>query len=135
MSVSGVSGAATAASATASYMSSPAVQFAQIQSATLSTLFAPTTGEPSDLISLTSSAVALPLYQQPGLLSGLTQWDGSMTPGSQRTAAAASDPTAGSAAGATATPSASSTPIFSFNPFDQASWWTDPKGSTVDTSA
>ena len=64
------------------------MRFAQLQSSSLSTLFGGAwgqPGEPGDLASLTSAVVALPLYQRPGLLSGLTQWDGSMTPGSQRT--------------------------------------------------
>ena len=74
----------------------------------------------------------MPLYQQPGLLTGLTQWDGSMTPGSQRTAAPAAS--AGASARADARRPRAESP-FTFNPFDQASWWTDPKGSTVDTSA
>jgi len=68
-----------------SYLSSPAVRFAQLQDSALSQLFGGASGEPGDLTSLTSAVVALPLYQRPGLLTGLTQWDGSMTPGSQRT--------------------------------------------------
>jgi hypothetical protein len=120
MSVSGVSGSGTSA---ASYLSSPAVQLAQLEGSALSTLFAPTTGEPSDLAAFTATAVAMPLYQHAGLLSGLTQWDGSMTPGSQRVAA---------------TPAPAARPVapqFSFNPFDQSSWDVDSTGSTVDTSA
>jgi hypothetical protein len=67
-----------------SYLSSPAVRFAQLQDSALSTLFGGVSGEPSDLTSLASTFVAFSLYQRPGLLTGLTQWDGSMTPGSQR---------------------------------------------------
>lgn len=119
MSVGGVS----------SYRDSPAVRLAQLQGAALGTLFGGATGEPSDLVSFTSAAAAMPMFQQPGLLTGLTGWDGSMTTGSERAAAAAA-----AAAGSTADP-APKTPVFAFNPFDQASWWTDPKGSAVDTTA
>ena len=124
MSVSGVSSSAPAPASASSYLTSPAVELAQFQGTTLDTLFNGVSGEPSDLVSLTSTAVASSLYQRPGLLAGLTQWDGSMTPGSQRVAAPA--PPATSPAPA---------PMFSFNPFDQASWWADPKGSTVDLTA
>jgi hypothetical protein len=80
MAVSGVP-----STTSASYLSSPAVQFAQLKDSSLSILFQGATGRPTDLVSLTSAVVALPMYQRPGLLTGLTQWDGSMTPGSQRT--------------------------------------------------
>jgi len=113
------------------------VQIAQLRGSSLSTLFGTTSfggsaGEPSDLVAFTSAAVAMPLYQHAGLMGGLTQWDGSMTPGSQRTvptAAPAPDP-------APATPIKPAAPAspFTFNPFDRASWWTNPKGATVDTS-
>jgi hypothetical protein len=128
MTVSGVSSGASAAS----YLSSPAVQMAQLQSSALATLFAPTTGEPSDLSSFTATAAASSLYGRPGLLTGLTQWDGSMMPGSQRTAAPAADAT--TPAAATAAPAAPKSP-FTFNPFDQASWDVDSKGASVDLSA
>ncbi len=128
MSIGGVSSSSSAAS----YLSSPAVQLAQFQNTALSTLLGGASGEPSDLTSLTPTLVASSLYQQPGLLTGLTQWDGSMTPGSQRTAA----PVAGSTAAVPAAPAnPTPTPMFSFNPFDEASWWTDPTGSTVNTTA
>jgi len=122
MSVSGVSANGSAAD----YLNSPGVRLSQLQGASLSTLFGGATGNPSDLVSFTSAAVAMPLYQHPGLMSGLTQWDGGMTPGSQRTAPAASNPPA---------PAPSKPPVFTFNPFDRASWWSDPKGSAVDTLA
>lgn len=80
--------------------------------------------EPSDLAAFTATAGAMPLYQHAGLLSGLTQWDGSMTPGSQRVATTA---TPGAAAPAI--------PQFSFNPFDQSSWGVAPTGASVDASA
>ena len=107
------------------------MQIAQLRGSSLSTLFGTTSfggsaGEPSDLVAFTSAAVAMPLYQHAGLMSGLTQWDGSMTPGSQRTAPAAA-PAPDPAPAAPASP-------FTFNPFDRASWWTNPKGSTVDTA-
>src|SRR5262249_43085836 len=123
MSVSGVSSGANASAGAANYLSSPAVRFAQLQDSSLSTLFGGASGSPNDLAGFTATAVAMPLFQQPGLLTGLTQWDGSLTPGSERVAAAA-PPT-----------NSPTTPLFSFNPFDQASWWTNPKGSSVDTTA
>jgi hypothetical protein len=76
--------AASAVPTPPSYLSSPAVRFAQLQDSALSSLFGGVSGEPSDLVSLTSAVVALPMYQRPGLLTGLTQWDGTLTPGSQR---------------------------------------------------
>ncbi len=121
MNVSGVSGGGSSAT---SYLSSPAVQFAQIQGSTLSTLFGGASGEPTDLTSLTSAVVAMPLYEQPGLLTGLTRWDGSMNPGSQRTPATFAD-----------APAAPVQPTYSFNPFDQSSWGAPPTGSTVDATA
>ncbi len=129
MTVSGVSASAPGAtSATPSYMSSPAVQLAQFQESALSGLFGGASGQPgdSDLVALTSAVVALPMYEQPGLLTGLTQWDGGMTTGSERAAAAAAAPPANP------TPAP---PAFSFNPFDQSSWGVPPTGSTVDTTA
>jgi hypothetical protein len=117
MSVSGVS-----SNAAASYLNSPGVRLGQIQGAALSSLWANVSGRPSDLNSFTPAAAAMPLYHHPGLLSGLTQWDGGMTPGSRRTAPAAAPPPA-------------KAPVFTFNPFDRASWWSDPKGSAVDTKA
>jgi hypothetical protein len=130
MSVGGVSSGASAAS----YLSSPAVQMAQLQGAALSTLFAPTTGKPSDLNSFTSTAVSSTLFTRPGLLTGLTQWDGSMTPGSQRTAAPAPTPAAPTPPGTPTAPAAPKSP-FTFNPFDRASWDVDSKGHALDTSA
>ena len=58
--------------------------------------------ERSRLVHVDRGRVAL--FQRPGLLTGLTQWDGSMTPGSQRTAStpgpvAPADGTAGRAGG------------------------------------
>jgi len=131
MSVGGVS----SSSGAASYLSSPAVQLAQFQGSTMSALFSGSSGEPSDLVSLMPTLVASSLYSRPGLLTGLTGWDGSMTPGSQRAAAAAAPPA--TTTGAPVTPTAPKAPAspFTFNPFDQASWWTDPKGSAVDTTA
>jgi hypothetical protein len=125
MSISGVSGSASAAS----FLSSPAVQMAQLQGSALANLFAPSTGKPTDLASFTSTAVSSTLFTRPGLLNGLTQWDGSMTPGSQRTASPPAAP---------ATPPASASvpkSPFTFNPFDRASWDVDAKGHALDTSA
>ena len=64
----------------------------------------------NDPSSLPSTAAAYSLYERPGLLTGLTKWDGSQTPGSQRPAAAAD------------TGAAPNTPKYSFNPFDKKSW-------------
>jgi len=123
MSVSGVS-----SNASAGYLNAPGVRLGQIRASALSTLLGGATGEPSDLNSFTPTAAAMSMYERPGLLTGLTQWDGAMTPGSQRTApAAANDPAA--------PPTSAKPPVFTFNPFDRASWWSDPKGSTVDTTA
>jgi hypothetical protein len=122
MSVNGVS-----SNASASYLNSPGVRLGQIQASALSTLWDGATGNPSDLNSFTPTAAAMSLYQHPGLMSGLTQWDGGMTPGSQRSAPAAPSPAP--------TPAPAKPPVFSFNPFDRASWWSDPKGAAVDTKA
>ena len=130
MTVSGVSSSTSATS----YLSSPAVQLAQFQGESLTTLLGGATGEPSDLSALTPTLVASSLYQRPGLLAGLTQWDGSMTPGSQRTAAGAATTPDPTATPTTPTAAAPASP-FTFNPFDQASWWSNSLGSTVDTSA
>jgi hypothetical protein len=146
MSVGGIStGGSTSGSngeSAATFLNSRAVQFAQMQGSNLSTLltnasfggpaFGGRPGRPSDLTSFTSAAVAMPLYQHAGLMSGLTQWDGSLTPGSKRTGVPApvvppSAPTAPTKPTAPASP-------FTFNPFDRASWWTNPKGATVDTA-
>ncbi|HUI49680.1 MAG TPA: hypothetical protein VL119_13365 [Acidimicrobiia bacterium] len=110
---------ATSATSWASLVNTPAAQLMQAQSVTDSSLFAGATGEPSDLVSLTSAATAMPLYQVPGLLTGLTQWDGSQTPGSER-APAPADPAA-----------AAITPTYSFNPFDEGSWDTSGQTSTT----
>jgi hypothetical protein len=118
MSVGGVSGSGSADS----FLRSPGVRLTQAQGAALSSLFGSTTSRARGLESFTAAAGALPLYQRAGLAHGLTQWDGSLTPGSQRTASAA--PTRPARA-----------PMFTFNPFDRASWWTDPKGSKVDLTA
>jgi hypothetical protein len=122
MSVSGLPSNASSIAAAARFLDSPGVQFTRMQGSSLSSLFNGATGRPSDLNSFTSAAVAMPLYQHSGLLTGLTKWDGSMTPGSQRTPPAPA-------------PSPTKAPMFTFNPFDRASWWSDPKGSTVDTTA
>lgn len=127
-------GAISSGTGAQSYLSSPAVQFAQLQGSAMSTLFAGATGEPSDLAAFTATAVAMPLFQQPGLLTGLTSWDGSMLTGSERAAAAAAAPAPTTSSTPTSTTPSTPPPMFSFNPFDQASWWTDPKGSAVDTT-
>ena len=67
------------------------------------------------------------LYQQPGLLTGLTRL------GREHDAAGRSGRTTATAPTTPAPTPARPRPPFTFNPFDRASWWTDPKGSTVDT--
>ena len=54
-------------------------------------------------------APAYSLYSNPGLLQGLTQWDGSTTPGSER-------------AGVSPTGSTGAPIDYSFDPFDQSTW-------------
>jgi hypothetical protein len=83
---------------------------------------------PPDLSALTVSAPSLSLLATPGLAQKLATWDGGMTPGSQRTTES------------TTTDSADDEPkqlTYSFNPFDEKTWWTDAttKGNNVDTAA
>ena len=78
------------------------------QNASAPSLFGSASDHPGE-----SAAAAFPLFQKPGLLTGVTQWDGSTLPGSQRTAKPADD-------GAAAV-----TPKYAWNPFDQKTW--DPK--------
>lgn len=118
-------GVGSSAASFASVTSTPAVELLQAQESADSALFGGVSGQPSDLASLTGTAQAYSLYENPSLLMQLQQWDGSQTTGSERAAATAAAPTA---------PTASPSP-FTFNPFDQQSWWTDPLGSNVDTSA
>jgi hypothetical protein len=109
----------------ASVTSSPTVQLLQAQQQADGALFGAVSGEPSDLSSLTASAQAYSLYLDPSLLVQLQQWDGTETTGSERAAAAA-----------TAAPAPTAPPSpFTFNPFDEQSWWTDPSGQNVDMTA
>lgn len=82
---------------------------------------------PPDLSALTVSAPSLSLLATPGLAQSLAKWDGGMTPGSQR------------ATGSTATTSNDEPKqlTYSFNPFDEKTWWTDAttEGTNVDASA
>jgi hypothetical protein len=107
MTVSGISGSTS---------TNPMLAILQSQQQTSNALFGGAGGEPSDLTALTSTVAAYSLYQNPtpGLLKGLTQWDGSQTPGSQRTPAPTM-PDAGAGAAAV-------NPTYSFNPFDQSTW-------------
>jgi len=117
-------GSATSATSWAGLVNTPASQLLQAQATTDSSLFSGATGEPSDLIQLTSAATAMPLYQVPGLLTGLTQWDGSQTPGSQRAPAPAD------------TGAAPITPQYTFDPFNQKTWDTSgPTTSSPDASS
>ncbi len=113
-------GSATSATSWASLASSPGATMLQAQAATDSSLFSGATGQPSDLVQLTSAATAMPLYHVPGLLEGLTRWDGSQTPASQRTPAPAD------------TGAAPITPRYSFDPFNQQTW--DTAGPTMSSS-
>jgi hypothetical protein len=93
--------------------------------------------------SMESNAAAYSLYNKPGLLTGLTRWDGSAKPASQRVKAAdvkstASDPkkTVGPpprAGTKTGTGRVIAAPTYSFNPFDQKTWDVKAsKGNNVD---
>ena len=118
----------SAASALAAAEASPVVQAQQLMASSEATLFG-ALGSGSalpDLSGLTATAQAYSLYTDPALLAQL-----------------ATGPAAAGASGA-ATPASSagggaaySPPVYAFNPFDEASWWSDPSalGSTVDTSA
>ena len=65
----------------AAVLQTPQVQLATAQASEDASLFG---GGGTDLLGLASTAAAFSLYRNPGLLMGLTQWDGSATPGSQR---------------------------------------------------
>ena len=81
-----------------------------------------------DLSGLTAAAQAYSLYTNPAMLQQLANGTAaSGTPG-----ATAAGSTATATAGATFTP-----PAYSFDPFDEASWWTSASslGTTVDTTA
>jgi hypothetical protein len=116
MSIS-ASGAASAAG------SNPYAALVQAQQSEATAVF----GAPTDISALAPTAAAYPLYSKPGLLTGLTHWDGSQTPGSQRTPAQTD---------AAARPI---TPPFSFDPFNQKSWdtsWqTDSSTTSPDASS
>ena len=99
----------------------PYATLVQQQASTASALFGGTSA--GDLSALAPTAAAYSMYENPALLEGLTKWDGSETPGSERTA----DPTA--VAGNTDGIQAD----YAFNPFDQTSWDAQyPPGSFVD---
>jgi hypothetical protein len=91
--------------------SNPYAALVQKQAATADSLFGTASDHPAE-----SAAAAMPLYQKAGLLHGVAQWDGSLKPGSQRTA-----PSADKGAAAV-------TPKYGWNPFDQKTW--DPKAQT-----
>jgi hypothetical protein len=118
---------AAATSATPS-QTSPAVQSAALLASTESALFSSLTNTSAglpDLSGLTGAAQAYALYTNPALLAQLA---GNGVPAS----AAASNATTANT-GATFTP-----PAYSFNPFDETSWWTSPPaslGTTVDALA
>ena len=107
---------------------SAAVQSARLLASSESELFSAVTntaGGLPDVSGLTGAAQAYALYTNPAMLARLA---GNAVPAD----AAASHAT-------TANPAATVTPTtFSFNPFDETSWWTNPAaslGTTVDASA
>jgi hypothetical protein len=112
----------------ASSSTSPALEAANLLASSESELFSSISGGATafpDLSGLTATAQAYSLYTNPAMLQQLA---GGATPAS----AAASGAAAGST-GAVFTP-----PAYSFNPFDEASWWSSPSsslGATVDTTA
>jgi len=119
---------ATPASPSTSSATSPAVQAASLIASSESQLFGSISGGSTalpDLSGLTAAAQAYSLYTNPAMLQQLATGNGT-TPA---TPAAPSTPTTG----AVFTPTA-----YSFNPFDEASWWSSPSsslGNTVDATA
>jgi hypothetical protein len=131
-----VTGVATTGSATssssASGSSTPAVQAQNLLGSVDSALFSSLGGSGStlpDLSAFAPTAQAYSLYTDPGLLQQLAT--GSRTSGSA--------PGAAGAAGTAPAGGAVAAPVtWAFNPFDEASWWTDPStslGTTVDATA
>ena len=111
----------------ASAQQSPAVQAQSLLNSADSVLFSSLGGNGStlpDLSALTATAQAYSLYTNPALLQQL-----------------ATGNSGASAPASTAAPSTAAVaqPInYAFNPFDQASWWTDPSaslGNIVDAAA
>jgi hypothetical protein len=106
--------AAPAAPPTSS-ATSPAVEAASLIASSESQLFGSISGGSTglpDLSGLTAAAQAYSLYTNPAMLQQLATG----APPAARAAA--------SSGGAVFTP-----PAYSFNPFDQASWWTDPSAT------
>jgi hypothetical protein len=105
---------------------SPAVQAATLLANSTSELFSSLTGGSGglpDLSGLTGAAQAYSLYTNPAMLQQVAGNPASTNPSNAATA----NP------GATFVP-----PAYSFNPFDEASWWTSPSsslGTTVDATA
>lgn len=113
--------AAAPPSATASGSASPAAQAESLLASSQSALFSSLGGSSSampDLSGLTAAAQAYSLYTNPAMLRELAA--GSAPASTPSTAAPAVAP-----------------PAYSFNPFDEASWWSSPSslGSTVDATA
>jgi hypothetical protein len=108
---------------------SPAVQAQSLLNSADSVLFSSLGGNGStlpDLSGLTATAQAYSLYTDPGMLQQLATGNAAGSSGSAPSTAAPST-------------AAVAQPIsYAFNPFDQASWWTDPNaslGNTVDAAA
>jgi hypothetical protein len=79
-----------------------------------------------DIGDLTAGAAAYQLYQRPGLLQRVTEWDGSTTAGPKRAETASDEAATRKRTGTE----------HAFDHFDQSSWWKQPqKGATVDTHA
>jgi hypothetical protein len=119
--------AASSTSGSSASAQSPAVQAESLIASSESALFSSITdGSASvlpDLSGLTATAQAYSLYTNPALL--------------QQLAAGSSSGASASGSSTGSTGAAFAPPAYSFNPFDEASWWTDPSalGSTVDATA
>jgi hypothetical protein len=116
--------AAAPTSASAASSASPAAQAESLLASSQSALFSSLGGSSSampDLSGLTAAAQAYSLYTNPAMLREL---------------AAGAAPASG--ASAASAPAVAAPPAYSFNPFDEASWWSSPGpslGSTVDATA
>jgi len=121
-------GAPSTATSSTPSPTSAAVQAASLFASSESELFSSVTDTSAgfpDLSGLTGAAQAYSLYTNPAMLQQLA---GNAVP---TNAAASSSAPANAAAAFTP-------PAYSFNPFDQTSWWTSPSaslGTTVDASA
>jgi len=100
---------------------SPALEAANLLESSESELFSSITGASTglpDLSGLAATAQAYALYKNPAMLEQLA---GGATP-------------ANAASGAASTGAVFTPPAYSFNPFDEASWWTTNPSSSLGTS-